>query len=147
MDGAAYTHCHSSTVPGTVALPLSAHSVTAAHELGHALGSYENGQIVDLYNDWIPQPGLVVNKKNGRSPGGPIPSQFATYNDLTLASDPTGSNPNYLASWTTYHCQRIDPVDPALMDNYWPGTPPESCCHDAITRRFLHDRLLAKISR
>jgi hypothetical protein len=73
MDGANWTHCYNTAVPGTIGLPATASSVTAAHELAHALGSYENGQIADLYVDWIPQPGLVINKKGGQPAGGPVP--------------------------------------------------------------------------
>jgi hypothetical protein len=38
-------------VPGTIAIHSTASSLTAVHEFGHAISSYTNGKIMDLYVD------------------------------------------------------------------------------------------------
>lgn len=142
LDGVPLTHRYYHVIPGTIALPVSRTSLTALHEFGHALSSYSNGSIVDLYVD----DGTGVNNKIGR----PIPPDFTTYNGIVVPSDPTRDSLGYPATWRSYHAALDDPAYPAIMDNYWlagGGTTPEACQHDQITRQFLRDRLLAKISR
>jgi hypothetical protein len=141
LDGVSRVHCYYNLTPGTVALHCTAYSLTALHEFGHALSSYENGMVVDLYVD--SNPGL--NCKRGR----PIPRTFSTYNGTVFLSDMTRDRLGYPPGWQSYHCELIAPDFPAIMDNYWlsPDGVPEHCEHDAITRRFLLDRILAKLAR
>jgi len=139
LDGVLLHHRFFSLIPGTIAIPASASSLTALHEFQHALSSYSNGKIVDLYVDSEP----AANCKRDR----PIPVQFGTYNGTPLASDPTRNGLGYDAGWTSYHCALLKPSAPAVMDNYWRAAVPNSCENDDITRRFLLDRLRAKISR
>lgn len=141
LEGVSLTHRYYCLIPGTVAIHATANSMTALHEFGHALSSYTNGMVVDLYVD--SNPGL--NCKTGR----PIPPQFAVYDLAALASDPLRDTLGYPAPWTSYHCELNDPGFPALMDNYWqaPDHIPEHSQHDKITRQFLSDRVRAKLQR
>jgi hypothetical protein len=139
LDGVPLSHRFYYTIPGTVALHTSATSLTAAHELQHAISSYTNGQIVDLYVD---SP-AAVNCRRGR----PIAQPFARYQADAHASDPDRANLGYPAGWASFHCDRVDRGRPALMDNYWLGHPPEACQNDTITRQFVLDRVRAKIAR
>lgn len=138
-DGRTLRHCHFSLVPGTVALHGISRSLVALHEFGHALSSYENGGLVDLYVDSMPE----VNCKRGR----PIPAQFAVYNGVTLRSDSTRDSLGYEPGWQSYHCELLNLQSPAIMDRFESAPVPESCEHDAISRRFLLDRIRAKIGR
>ena len=133
---------------GTVAIHSSSTSVTALHEFGHALSSYSNGAVTDLYVDSLP----ALNVKRLTS-GASVPINFADYDGIILAADPTRDGLGYPVGWSSYHCALNNEIVPALMDDYWqagiahPGSVPEDCEHDQITRRFLRDRMLAKISR
>lgn len=141
LDGVTLYHRHYNLIPGTIAIPGKSRSLTALHEFGHALSSYTNGSIVDLYVD----SSTGLNNKRGR----PIPATFASYNGITLAADPARGGLGYPVGWLSYHCELIDPAAPAIMDDYWaaPSGTPEHCLHDRITRQFLIERLLAKVSR
>jgi hypothetical protein len=141
LDGDSLTHRFYNRIPGTVALHATSGPVTALHEFGHALSSYTNGQVVDLYVDGGP----AVNKKVGR----PIPSRFAVYEGIELASDRRRDGLGYPAAWQSYHCELHDRRYPALMDDYWRAYDgaPEHAQHDRITRRFLLDRVRAKLER
>lgn len=141
LDGANYSHRHRSLIPGTIALHSTSNSMTAVHEFGHALSSYTNGSLVDLYAD--SRPGF--NNKWGR----PIPANFATYKGVAFSSDAIRDGLGYPGNWQSYHPALISTAFPALMDNYWLAHDhvPEHCQHDGITRQFLFDRLRAKISR
>jgi hypothetical protein len=141
LDGVTLSHRHFNLVPGTVALHSTTTSLTAMHEFGHALSSYTNGSVVDLYVD--SRAGL--NNKRGR----PIPPSFSVHNGSVLTSDAARNGLTYPAGWQSYHCELLDPSVPALMDNYWYASTgvPEHCRHDKITRQFLGDRLRAKIGR
>jgi hypothetical protein len=141
LDGLRFYHRHYSAIPGTVALPANSYSLTALHEFGHALSSYSNGSVMDLYVDGE----VGLNKKLGL----PIPAQFANYNGTQIAADTRRDGMSYPAGWQTYHGELLDQTAPAIMDDYWlaPGGVPEHCLHDRITRQFLTDRLWAKINR
>jgi hypothetical protein len=141
LDGVSFAHRYYCLIPGTVAIHANASSLTALHEFGHALSSYSNGMVVDLYVDGNP----ALNCKVGR----PIPPQFATYDTTQNASDPVRDSISYPTGWSSYHCELIDPGFPAVMDNYWlaPDNVPEHSQHDKITRQFLTDRVRAKIGR
>lgn len=139
LDGATLSHRHFNVIPGTIALHSSSTSMTALHEFSHALSSYTNGAVVDLYSNVK----VGLNNKHGR----PIPSNFAIYNGSPMISDSSRDGLTYPPSWVSYHCQLLAPAFPALMDNYWAASNPVNCQHDKITRQFLMDRLRAKISR
>lgn len=141
LDGVALSHRFFCRIPGTVAMHTTAASLTALHEFGHAASSYTNGAVVDLYVDG--SPGL--NNKRGR----PIPTAFANHNGVALTSDLTRDSLGYPSDWQSYHCELIDSTFLAVMDNYWLARDrtPEHCQHDLITRRFLIERLRAKMSR
>lgn len=141
LDGVILYHRHDNLIPGTVAIHRNSKSLTALHEFGHALSSYTNGSVVDLYVD----SSAGLNNKRGR----PIPATFATYSGIALATDVARDGLGYPAGWQSYHCELTDPAVPAVMDNYWqaPGGIPEHCLHDRVTRQFLRERLLVKICR
>jgi hypothetical protein len=141
LDGVTLYHRHHNRIPGTVAIHCNSKSLTALHEFGHALSSYTNGSVVDLYVD----SSAGLNNKRGR----PIPATFATYSGIALATDMARDHLGYPLGWQSYHGELIDPAVPAIMDNYWaaPGGIPEHCLHDRITRQFLRERLLVKICR
>ena len=141
LDGVAFSHRFYNIIPGTVALPVNSTSLTALHEFGHAFSSYTNGAVVDLYAD--SGPGL--NNKRER----PAPATFANYDGTVMASDPNRGGLGYPGNWQSNHCELLDPTVPAVMDNYWLASDgvPEHCQHDRITRQFLRDRILAKLSR
>jgi len=140
LDGQDLTHRFDVLIPGTVALPVTSTSLTALHEFGHALSSYSNGMVVDLYVDGTPG----LNKRRGQ----PIPPVFCTYNGTPLAADHHRDGLGYPRGWRSYHGALLDPANPAVMDDYWRAAAgPEACRHDQITCRFLLDRLRAKILR
>lgn len=139
LDGRTLQHWHFPAILGTVALHESARSLTPAHEFGHAASSYNSGYITDLY---VPNAVPQFNVRIGR----PIINPFATYNGTPFSSDPTRDSLGY-GSWNSYHPELLVPTAPALMDNYTTQANPLVCCHDKITRAYLRDRLLAKISR
>jgi hypothetical protein len=139
LDGAHLVHRFFHLVPGTIAIHTTATSLTALHEFQHALSSYSNGSIIDLYVDSSPG----VNCKRGR----PIPPNFANYNGTLFSSDPVRDGLGYGLGWLSYHCALIDPGLPAVMDNYFLGSTRDACQNDEITRRFILDRLNAKLNR
>jgi hypothetical protein len=140
LDGRGLVHRYNWLVPGTVAIHATATSLTALHEFGHAASSYTNGAVVDLYVD--SPPGL--NNKTGR----PIPAGFAVYQGAIYKSDPVRDGLGYPAGWQSYHCELLNPACPAVMDNYYMSSSGALACqHDAITRVFLRDRILAKMGR
>jgi hypothetical protein len=140
LDGASFVHRYNCVVPGTVGIHFTASSLTALHEFGHAASSYTNGSVLDLYVD--SPPGL--NNKVGR----PIPPNFAVYQGNTFKSDPARDGLGYPAGWGSFHCELLNPGCPAVMDNYYLSPSGALACqHDAVTERFLRDRVLAKIGR
>jgi len=140
LDGAVLSHRYKNLHPGTVALHVSAVSLVALHEFGHAASSWTNGSVVDLYVD--NNPGL--NNKQGR----PIPAAFGVMDSVPYPSDPARDGLGYPAGWTSYHAQLNNPAFPAVMDNFWQAsTQPEDCEHDRITRQFLLDRIGAIMAR
>jgi hypothetical protein len=140
LDGVQYHHRYYNLIPGTIAIHATASSLTAVHEFGHAISSYSNGRIVDLYADSPP----AINNKRGR----PIPPLFCNYESSGFSSDLTRDGLGYDSTWQSYHCELIDPTCPAVMDDYWSSAKgPEACLHDAVTKAFIRDRVAAKISR
>jgi len=140
IDGNQFFHRFYNTIPGTVAIHVTANSLTALHEFGHAISSYSNGKILDLYVD---SP-AALNNNVGR----PIPASFCRYQGTVFSTDPVRNGLGYPGSWLSYHCELIDPACPAVMDNYWLcGKGPIACSHDAVTKAFIRDRVVAKINR
>jgi hypothetical protein len=142
LDGVEMTHRFFTIVPGTIALHVTERDITPLHEFQHALGSYSNGQIEDLYLN----SGAAVNRKQGR----PIPDEYAVYNGVSHASDKVRNGIGYPPNGTAYHCELHFPSAPAVMDDYFKapaalGTL--ACENDTITRRFLQDRIRAKLGR
>jgi hypothetical protein len=140
LDGNPFVHCYYNTVPGTVAIPVTANSLTALHEFGHAISSYSNGKILDLYVD---SP-TALNNKVGR----PIPPLFCNYQGASFSTDSLRDGLGYPPSWQSYHCELADRSCPAVMDDYWKSTKGSvACLHDIVTKAFIKDRVAAKISR
>jgi len=140
FDGNNYVHRFYNLIPGTVAIHSTSKSLTALHEFGHALSSYSNGSVVDLYVDSV----AGLNNKRLR----PIPDKFADYDGITTTSDASRDHLGYPPTWQSYHCELVAPF-PAVMDNYWQSADgvPEHCQHDRITQKFLLDRVRAKLAR
>ncbi|MGB8510286.1 MAG: hypothetical protein WCD76_18055 [Pyrinomonadaceae bacterium] len=141
LDGQTFHHRHYHLIPGAAALHATSDSLTALHEFGHAASSYSNGYVTDLYTD---SPAALNNKR-----ARPIPPDFGTYDGTAFAADQTRDHLGYPGNWRSYHCELIDSQFPALMDDYWKASDgaPEHCQHDRITRRFLLDRVRAKVAR
>lgn len=137
LDGSNLKHCLRTTIPGACALHVDERSMTPLHELQHGLGSFENGQIVDLYND-----SLGINCKPR-----PIAPVFGTYQHQSHASDPNRDHLGYPPGTTTFHCALIDSMHPAVMDDYINHAQPLLCRNDTITRQFLIQRIQARMSR
>jgi hypothetical protein len=136
----AFYHRFYNVIPGTVAIHSTATSLTALHEFGHAISSYSNGKILDLYVDSA----AGFNNLLGR----PIPPTFCNYNGTGFASDPSRDTLGYPVNWRSYHCDLIDKACPAVMDNYWLSTKGSvACLHDSVTEAFIRERMLAKIGR
>jgi len=140
LDGVNLSHRYYAIIPGVVAIHSSARSLTPLHEFGHALSSYTNGLIVDLYVDNL----AGVNNKRGR----PIPATFSSYAGTPMKSDISRNGIGYPTQWQSYHCELRDTYHPAVMDNYYLSSDgADNCRHDEITLRFLVDRIRAKMSR
>jgi hypothetical protein len=152
-DGKKITHCYYNKIPGMVAINVVNDTMTPAHEFGHAFSSFTNGHIVDLYvdNDIGVQahrkpriPGnFALNKKFGR----PIPKRFAKYQGKNRNSDKTRNSLGYEAGWASYHPELADQDQPAVMDDYHNTTEPMSCLHDKLTKAYIMDKIVAKVSR
>jgi hypothetical protein len=141
IDGAPFTHWNYCTIPGTVAIHITATSVTALHEFGHAASSFTDGTVLDQYVDNT----VGLNNKQGR----PIPPVFGTLSGTAYNSDTARDSLGYPAGWQSYHPQLVNPAVPSLMDNYWlaPGGVPAVCRFDTLTRQYFYDRLRVKVSR
>jgi hypothetical protein len=121
---------------------ITAHSMAGLHEFGHAASSFTDGFVTDQYVDSPPN----FNVKKGR----PIPALFGSLDATNYNADSDRDGLGYPAEWTSFHPALTDPAVPSLMDNYWMAAAPhvpESCVFDTITRQFLRDRLMAKLSR
>jgi hypothetical protein len=138
-DGQRLFHRYFHTIPGMAALHTTSDALTAAHEFGHAFSSYTNGAITDLYVDGDP----AFNRKTGR----PIPDVFATYNGVAYASDKERDGLGYPPDWISYHPALVDPTQPALMDNFYFSDGFVASKHDRITKRYILDRIEAKVFR
>jgi len=144
IDGATRHHRYENLDPGTVALHVTAYSLTALHEFGHAASSWTNGMIIDLYVD--NRPGF--NNKRRAAPNTPRPRAFCSYRGTAYKTDAARDGLGYPRNWWSFHCELTDPAQPAAMDDYWKaGGGPAACQHDRVTRQFLFDRISAIMSR
>jgi hypothetical protein len=150
-DGAAQSHRHFPSTPGSAALPLNMlrTGLTPLHEYGHGGSDFVNGMVIDLYVDSSGGGFPVVNKKQRARSTDPIPASFASYNGTNYVSDQNRDSLGYQAGWTSYHPALIDAAHPNLMDNYWlaPGGNPQVCRLDGLTYTWYTDRLRAKLGR
>lgn len=146
LDGISFYHRYHPKVPGTIAIHISETSITPLHEFGHAISSYSNGMIVDLYvgNE------RGVNSKIGR----PIPATFGSYDNNLFQTDHSRDSLGYPPSWQSYHCELTPSPQgvnvPTIMDNYFQvggGASSSDCQFDKITRAFILDRVRAKVNR
>ena len=87
LDGRWLVHSFFCDIPGTIAIHASSKDITPLHEFHHAISSYTNGSIVDLYVD----SGPALNCKSGR----PIPSDFAVFGPVIYSSDSTRDGLGY----------------------------------------------------
>ena len=138
MDGTAGIHACHSTIPGTVAIDAGSRSLVALHEFHHAMGSVENGQIVDLYR------GATTEGVNLKRTAQPQPGVFCIYEGRHYPSEPPAGGSGTSAF---FRCARHDDTQPALMGNFEEGEPDEACQNDLITRDFVLDRVKAKVNR
>jgi hypothetical protein len=138
-DGKRFYHRYFHLIPGMAAMHTTSLALTAAHEFGHAFSSYSNGFVTDLYVDGGPE----FNRKTGR----PIPAVFATYQGVAYPSDQTRDGLGYPEDWISYHPGLADPAQPALMDNFFFSDGYVSSRHDRITKRYMLDRVEAKVTR
>ena len=150
FDGVNRNHCHFPRIPGSAAIPVSLDQsgLTVIHEFSHASSDFNNGKVVDLYDDSGDGTGFLVNKRFRIAPGNPVPADFATYNGTTFAADAARDSLGYPAHWRSYHPVMIDSTHPNLMDNYWEAIGEEQLCRlDQLTHQWMRDRLDAKLSR
>jgi hypothetical protein len=145
-DALTRTHGRFASIPGTVALSVTADRITPLHEFGHAASNLDHGLIDDLYVDRL-QPVFVVNKIARATSTDPVPAAFATYNATAFNSDLGRDSLGYPMTWTSYHCQLLDPARPNMMDDYTTVSDPRRCRLDRVTYAWLTDRLRAKIFR
>lgn len=143
LDGKVYKHFSRSIIPGTIALAYKAGSLTTPHEFMHAMGSFQNLQIADLYTP--PFAGAEsINQKSGTPP----PPIFAKYRD-----NPFGTDQDIPLAGNGYHCERSKTDRVSMMDNFFSGFNNGKipggidCENDKITRKFVTDRILHKLNR
>ena len=85
-DGGTRRHGHFASIPGTVALSVTAGRITPLHEFGHAASDWDNGLIDDLYVDALLSVSDVNKKARARSTDS-VPAAFANYNGTAFNSD------------------------------------------------------------
>jgi hypothetical protein len=145
LDGTVYHHVHRSQNPGCFAIHVTRRSMTPLHEFQHALSSYDNGAILDLYLDWFPAGGVVINKRQRTTAN--TNTHFATYAGKQYLSSPNRGPIPYPAAWKCIHPELHNPGRYSLMDNFPADSNPLACENDKITRAFLVDRLIARMNR
>jgi hypothetical protein len=138
-DGRHMVHRYFHAIPGMAAIHTTSTALTAVHEFGHAFSSYTNGFVSDLYVDGDPE----FNRKTGR----PVPNTFAAYKGVVYAADKVRVGPGYPQDWISYHPGLIDPARPAVMDNFWYSENGITSRHDRLTKRYILDRIEAKVYR
>jgi len=150
FDGSVRTHGHFPRIPGSAAIPVSLDTsgLTILHEFGHGASDFNNGMVIDLYNDGGDGTGFLINKKFRAAASTPVPADFAIYNGSTIASDRARDGLGYQANWRSYQPAPTDATRPNLMDNYWLASDdPQLCRFDRLTVAWFRDRLDAKLGR
>ena len=149
LNGLSRTHSHSPRIPGSAAIYafLDQSGLTVIHEFGHADSDFNNGKIIDLYNDGGDGTGFLINKRFRIAEGLAIPAVFATYNDVAFLADAVRDSLGYPGNWRSYQAAAINGDQPNLMDNYWEASTPQLCRLDQFTYAWLRDRLNAKLGR
>jgi hypothetical protein len=66
---------------------------------------------------------------------------------MAFVTDDVRDGLGYPATWQSFHCELVDPTNPAVMDDYTRAGDALNCRHDAISRPFLVDRIVAKVGR
>lgn len=147
-DGGNEVHGHFAQIPGSAAVPITMDTtgLTPIHEFGHAASDFNNGKVVDLYNDGS-RTGLLINKKFRALNTAPVPVNFATFNGTNYQSDQNRDGLGYPAAWTSYHSRLRVLANPNLMDNYWLAGVPQNCRLDNLTYDWFTERLRSKIFR
>jgi hypothetical protein len=148
-DGVPRIHGHHPQTPGSAALwvDMDRTFITPLHESFHGVADFNNGRVVDLYNDII-QGNFMVNKKARALAGDPIPAVFANYNGQAFQSDQARDGLGYPPAWSSYHSAPIDATRPNVMDDYKQiGADSVNCRLDGLTYAFLSDRLRVKLTR
>lgn len=138
FDDFSRVHCYYSSLPGVVAFSRrNIRNYEVRHELAHALSSYNSGQVLDEYDLTPPFPDpecpevFAVNKKMELTE-----QHFATYNDISYAAE------QVRVRGGTVFVPSVRRGKFCLMHRLQ-GDPVE----DALTGRFLCDRLLARLER
>jgi hypothetical protein len=164
-DGVVRTHGRYTDIPGSAALPTYITEAgplpSGLHEFCHAASEWDNGEVVDLYHDGVPEGYwsgdvfknvFVVNKKKRTRATDPVPINFATYAGKTYRSDPDRGGAGYPSDWKSYHPQGktalTRPISgtPEVRRNLMDYVAPESAL-DHLTFAWLRDRLRAKVFR
>jgi hypothetical protein len=138
-DGHLLYHRYHHRLPGIVALHTTSSALTAAHEFGIAFSSYTNGLVTDLYVDGGP----AFNRKAGLL----TPEVFARYRGVAYQTDQARDSLGYPSGPVSYRPERIDPSQPALMDNFFFSNAGVGSRHDRLTKRYILDRVEAKVLR
>lgn len=149
FDGRLREHGHFPSVAGSIAIPHfadRAHPVPL-HEFCHAASDSTNGAIIDLYVDETISK-LVINKKHRLRSTDPVPDHFTYYNGTEFSSDRYGPGAGYPDRWRSYHPDPQTRTAHNLMADYrLSASGARNVRLDPLTRRFLRDRLRAKLGR
>ncbi len=152
-DGGAGRHPSGTSQPGVVAMsspPVGI--ITPLHEFLHAATSDVNGACWDLYADTVPVV-REINRKRRASAAARLPVVFARYNGRDYESDLPArgyrgrGGIGYPAGWLSYGAALIDRSEPNVMDNYYLGPDLRLSRLDALTLRFVRDRIESKLAR
>ena len=142
IDARTGTHGRRPREVGAIAIyeGRGAEDTTPLHEFVHAASDGYNAFLADLYLDGGPDP-TFVNKRWRATAGTTVPRHFALVDGVAYLSD---RGRKYPSAWRSYHPARIDPTQPNLMAGYSTRDRPQL---DLFARRFLRDRLEAKLGR
>lgn len=146
-DGVARHHRRRATRPGAFTLSAPTQTLTPLHELLHAISASAGaGQIADLYVDNV-LTGSEVNVKRRARAADPIPGVFARLHDRGYPSDGARAAAGGYGAFLAYHPQLVDDARPNVMDNYFLADDQRRCRLDALTLRWLRDRIEHKLGR
>jgi hypothetical protein len=66
---------------------------------------------------------------------------------MSLDTDANRGGLGYPSNWGSFHCELHNPNLPGIMDSWRRHPQWVMCEHDRVTRRFLLDRVRAKLAR